>query len=237
VCESARVVRWDQRGCGRSGPTTAHSVARYVADLETIRKSYGFERWVVGGHSWGAGLALQYALRHRDRTRALLYISGTGIGRAWNAVYHTEADRRRSTGDLARLQALEQRSRTTVEEHEFRRLRWTPDFASSEAATELIPQLDAPFAINLEANRRINRETKAWVEADLAAQCRNMDAPALVVHGACDPRPAWAVDSLVAALPDASVEILPDAGHLPWLETPAAFARCVQRFLAEVHAD
>src|SRR5262245_19440250 len=80
--ESARVVRWDQRGCGRSGPTTVHTVARYVDDLEEIRKAYAFERWVVGGHSWGASLALQYALRHPDRTRALLYISGTGIGRA-----------------------------------------------------------------------------------------------------------------------------------------------------------
>ena len=46
--------------------------------------------------------------------------------------------------------------------------------------------VDAPFAINVEANRQINAETKAWVEADLADRCRVMTSPTLLVHGAYD---------------------------------------------------
>ncbi len=231
---STRVVRWDQRGCGRSGPATVHSVLRYVEDLETIRTAFGIEEWIVGGHSWGASLALHYALRHPEGTRALIYISGTGIGRAWNAAYHEEADRRRTATERARLSRLADRSRTPAEEREYRFLSWLPDFASRDAAEALIGQLDAPFAINRDANRQIVHETRTWIEADLAVHCTTIDAPTLMIHGELDPRPAWAIDSLAAALPDASVKILEDVGHLPWLEAPAAFARLLQSFLAQV---
>jgi proline iminopeptidase len=230
---SSKVVRWDQRGCGRSGATSSHSVRRYVEDLETIRKAYAVERWVVGGHSWGASLALRYALQHPDRTLGLIYLSGVGIGREWNAAYHVEADRRRTDAERVRLYDLASRSRTAPEEREYRYLSWLPDFATRRAAEEHIGQLDAPFPINHEANRRIVGETKQWDEPELALECATLTAPTLVVHGELDPRPAWAIDSLVAALPDATVETLSGAGHLPWLEDPAGFSRPLREFLAQ----
>jgi proline iminopeptidase len=233
--QSARVVRWDQRGCGRSGPATSHSVQRYVEDLEAIRNAFGFPRWIVGGHSWGATLALQYALRYPDRTRAVIYVSGTGIGRAWHAAYHDESDRRRTEAERSRLTSLEERRRrSAAEEQEYRWLSWFPDFASRDVAADLFSHLDAPFAINVEANRCITDETKAWSEANEALRCTTLDAPVLLIHGDVDPRPAWAVDSLAAALPNASVEILRGVGHYPWLEAPAAFSQHLQSFLFEL---
>ena len=74
---------------------------RSVEDLEAVRDALAVEQWIVGGHSWGASLALQYALTHPDRTPALLYISGTGIGQAWNRAYHLETDRRRTPEERA----------------------------------------------------------------------------------------------------------------------------------------
>ena len=230
-----RVVRWDQRGCGRSSPATAHSVVRYIEDLETIRDAYGVEKWIVGGHSWGASLALQYALAHPERTVALIYISGTGIGHAWNREYHLEADRRRTPAERARLSALTDRTRTPAEESEFRLLSWLPDVASRDRAADLIAQLDEPFALNLDANRQMNAETKTWVEDDLVTRCERATVPTLLVHGARDPRPPWAIDSLAAALPNASVEILPEVGHLPWLENPDRFADLLRSYLAAGH--
>src|SRR5436190_1603389 len=88
------VVRWEQRGCGRSDRVGPYTMARFVADLDCVRSQLGLETWIVGGHSWGAALALHYALAHPTRVDALLYVSGVGIGRAWNAAYHAEADRR-----------------------------------------------------------------------------------------------------------------------------------------------
>jgi proline iminopeptidase len=207
-------------------------VSRYVEDLERIRDAFGVETWIVGGHSWGASLALRYALQHPERTVALLYVSGTGIGQAWNRAYHVEADRRRTPAERARLSALKQRARTPAEESEYRLLSWLPDVASRPSAASLIAQVDAPFEINLDANRQISAEMKTWVEDDLIAQCRVTTVPALLVHGARDPRPPWAIDSLAAALPDSSVEVLPDVGHLPWLEAPELFARLLRSFLS-----
>jgi proline iminopeptidase len=77
------VYRWDQRGGGRSGAAPPYSTQRFEDDLEALRAGFGHERWMVGGHSWGATLALTYALRFPERVSAVLYISGTGIGAAW----------------------------------------------------------------------------------------------------------------------------------------------------------
>jgi proline iminopeptidase len=230
--DSARVVRWDQRGCGRSSAASVHSVSRAIEDLEAIREAFGVETWIVGGHSWGASLALQYALRHPERTFALLYISGTGIGQAWNRAYHLEADRRRTRAERDRLRALKARTRTPPEESEYRLLSWLPDVGSGRNAADLIAQLDAPFEINIAANRQISAETKMWAEDDLVARCRMTTVPTLLVHGERDPRPPWAIDSLAAALPNRSVEILPGVGHLPWLEDPEPFARLLRSFLS-----
>lgn len=53
VSDLCEVVRYDQRGSGRSQPIGPYDVATFVNDLETLRKHFNFERWIVGGHSWG----------------------------------------------------------------------------------------------------------------------------------------------------------------------------------------
>jgi proline iminopeptidase len=77
----ATVIRWDQRGCGRSepcaGPWTSE---RFVADLDAVRRHFGLDRMALLGHSWGAQLALSYTLAHPGRVDTLIYVSGTGIG-------------------------------------------------------------------------------------------------------------------------------------------------------------
>jgi proline iminopeptidase len=176
------VIRYDQRGCGRSEGTGPFSVAQSVADLDELRTRLGYDSWSVGGHSWGAVLALEYAIAHPDRSTSLLYVSGIGIGTAWNAAYHEEADRRRTPEQNARLAELEAiASRETADEREYRCLVWLPDNATDLA--------DVPFRINYEANRAISSEMKRWDEGDKAAQAAELRIPALIVHGLDDARP------------------------------------------------
>src|SRR5262245_60552567 len=75
-----RVIRWDQRGCGRSERRGPYSMARTVADLDAVREHFGLERVALLGHSWGGQLALRYALDNPDRVSKLVYVSGTGLG-------------------------------------------------------------------------------------------------------------------------------------------------------------
>src|SRR6201999_3885868 len=43
-----------------------------IADMETIREKFGFEKWMVVGGSWGATLALAYAQAHPDRVSGIV---------------------------------------------------------------------------------------------------------------------------------------------------------------------
>ncbi len=68
-------VLFDQRGAGRSRPKgslEANTLPHLIADMETIRESLGFERWLVVGGSWGATLALAYAQTHPQRVSGVV---------------------------------------------------------------------------------------------------------------------------------------------------------------------
>lgn len=70
-----RIVLFDQRGCGRSTPhaelvdnTTWH----LVSDIEKIRQHLGIEQWVVFGGSWGSTLSLAYSQTHPNACKGLI---------------------------------------------------------------------------------------------------------------------------------------------------------------------
>jgi proline iminopeptidase len=89
------------------------------------------------------------------------------------------------------------------------------------------------FGIDHECYREIWAELeRTWREDELIGQCRGLEIPVLILDGARDPRPRWAVDSLERALPDVRRVVLPDAGHIPWLEKPGEFAGHLLEFLA-----
>lgn len=69
----------DQRGGGRSLAGGPWTVAALVSDMELLRRHWGYQRWLVAGHSWGAHLALFYALAHPERTRTLVLLNSTGV--------------------------------------------------------------------------------------------------------------------------------------------------------------
>ena len=68
-------VLFDQRGAGRSRPKglrEANTLSHLIADMEAIRESLGFDRWLVVGGSWGATLALAYAQAHPQRVSGIV---------------------------------------------------------------------------------------------------------------------------------------------------------------------
>ena len=73
--ERVHAVLFDQRGAGRSRPKgsrEANTTQHLIADMETIRARFGFERWILVGGSWGATLALAYAQAYPDRVSGLV---------------------------------------------------------------------------------------------------------------------------------------------------------------------
>jgi proline-specific peptidase len=78
--DGRRVVRYDQLGSRRSDKPDDPSlwqVPRFVAEVEAVRRALGLGRVHLLGQSWGAFLALEYALHHGDALRSLTLASGT----------------------------------------------------------------------------------------------------------------------------------------------------------------
>jgi proline iminopeptidase len=233
---TARIVRWDQRGCGRSQRRGPYSVARSIADLDAVRDQLAGPRVALLGHSWGAHLALRYAIEHPDRVSHLIYVSGTGIDpeRGWHPHYERNL-RLRLGNHVGRWEALSTRARTPTEDREWAVLQWSADFADHSTALGTAERMATPWlGINYDCSQAVNAEVKEELRNnDLAMQCRTLDVPVLIIDGAEDIRPRWAVDSLYQALPDAERVSLAGAGHLPWVENRDDFARVVTTFLAD----
>ncbi len=87
--DQAQVMRFEQRGCGRSDAVEPYTIATCLTDLDAIRRYYGIEAWIIGGHSFGADLALLYALEYPQHTRGLICLAGGRVhdDRQWHAVY------------------------------------------------------------------------------------------------------------------------------------------------------
>ena len=90
----AQVIRFEGRGCGRSDLLPPYTIETCLADLEAVRQHYGVERWIVGGHSAGADLALAYALADPERVLGCICISGGRIhnDREWHRIYSERRD-------------------------------------------------------------------------------------------------------------------------------------------------
>lgn len=227
------VIRWDQRGCGRSERRGPYSVARSVADLDAVRSYYGADRVAVLGHSWGATLALRYALDRPDRVSALIYVSGTGLGWDWHEPFQ-RAIAGRLAPSAGRRAELRARDRTQAEDRELAVLQWSAEFTGVDAMRHAEEMATPWLGVNWECHREIWGEVqRTWREPELVPECQALRVPVLIIDGAADLRPRWAVDSLEQALPCVTRVVFPDAGHVPWLEVPGEFASLVAEWLEQ----
>ncbi|GAI59246.1 unnamed protein product [marine sediment metagenome] len=111
IDDLCRVVRYDQRGSGRSEMKGPYNVDTFVEDLESLRRKLGFNEWIVCGHSWGAALALTYTIKCIPRVKALIYISGTGIDPNWKEGYHRNREALLTPEELEKFRQLEKNRR------------------------------------------------------------------------------------------------------------------------------
>ncbi len=195
VEDVARVHLYDQRDCGRSPATGPFGIATFVADLEALRTHWKHERWVVGGHSWGAALALFYALAHPDRTLGVLYLAGTAIRWGWKESVQCERMSRLTTDEHQELKALGKRLEGNEDERgqaRFLRLMWSTDFASPEAAAVLDHQPLYGFPRADAVARAVQNDWRTRLDEGIEDDLRRLTVPVLVVHGRRDPDPTGA---------------------------------------------
>jgi pimeloyl-ACP methyl ester carboxylesterase len=205
---SNTVITWDQRGHGRSDyPTDAasYSPALAVGDIAALLDAAGVEAAVVGGHSLGGYLSLEFNLAHPSRTMGLVLI-GTGPGfrrdegrDGWNDY----ADKIATSYERRGLAAL----------------------AGSE---ELDASAHRDASGLVLAARHVLKQHDARVMESLSS----ITVPTLVLVGADD---AAFLDSsryLAAKIPGAELAVIDGAAHAPPVSQPAAFSDAVLGFLS-----
>jgi proline iminopeptidase len=236
-----RVIRWDQRGCGRSDTSPSYGLEVALSDLQEVKRAFGIDqKWVVFGHSWGAYLALLSALEHPEATSALIYVSGTGTPSWWRSTgvtrYRVERTGRMRPAERERLDALAAigpSERTWEEETELRRLSWMTDLADPSADSAALEAMATTrFSINFDLNRAL-ATAELCPESQLLAKCEACHVPALIIHGSRDPRPEDGAGGIADHLPNARFVRIEGAGHLPWIEQPDTVRDTITSFVAE----
>jgi pimeloyl-ACP methyl ester carboxylesterase len=213
----------DLIGFGRSGKGghldyspegLTNFVLRLLPELEVNRVQ-------LVGHGWGGALALLVALREPERVERIVLIDPVPLlpGFSW----HRPARlwRRPVIGELIMGSTSKRQLR--------RQLR-----TGSAAWTN--GQLDAIWEqFDHGTQRALLRLHRAADERELAAfepRLRSITAETLVVWGEHDPWfSAKFADAYVSALPRATLERIPAAGHWPWLDQPRVI-ESVAGFLA-----
>lgn len=229
------VVRWDQRGGGRSQWQGPYMVARFLADLDQVRAHYGLDEVTLLGHSWGATVVLQYALaaEYRPRVRRLLYVAGGGIGeQTWREEFsaNSRAAFAPYAAEFDELEALD--ARTPEQERRMWQLQLAGEFPDTPRALDLAAtQVVEVFDDDADGHASLRAEAAAFDVLELAERVKALDVPTLIVDGMSDLRPRWAVDSLAAGLPDVTRVKLEGAGHFPWLDKPEEFAAALRGFV------
>jgi pimeloyl-ACP methyl ester carboxylesterase len=228
-----RVFALDWPGFGSSDrPTPAdfdYSGAGYAEALSGWLDGLGIARSVLLGNGIGATAALRYAADHPQRVLGLALVSPLGfgtagrIGRLAERALSSPALLRRIEPALTSL-ALGPNTPTTAVVAE--RLK------AARASAEHVLSLAASAALW----RNLDRENREMPDV-----ARRIETPTIVIRGALDPIVSAANSRQATALigPHGALEVvLPDAGHLPFLQQPGPFFRALAGLLntAEVRA-
>jgi pimeloyl-ACP methyl ester carboxylesterase len=221
LSERLFVVTWDCRGMGeserRDEPFTILDETR---DLAAVMDAAGVETAALYGRSRGGMLVQAFALEQPQRASAIV-LSGTHHGG---------------------------RDRVGSNERVTRAMNFTPDMTREEIFAGQDEAMAAPgwrerdpdafaycLAVDLEAPPRrfaVQRQQGAlegWTSEDRLGEIR---CPALVICGEDDGMvPPENSRVLAAGIPGARLELIPQCGHLPMLEQPAAVRDLVFDFL------
>ncbi len=77
LAQDHRVVAMDQRGHGASAkPEQGYDFATISQDLMGLIEGLGLERPLIVGHSWGADVALEFAVANPEGPRGLCFVDG-----------------------------------------------------------------------------------------------------------------------------------------------------------------
>ncbi|WP_328631006.1 alpha/beta fold hydrolase [Streptomyces sp. NBC_00356] len=227
------VIAPDLLGHGDSAkPRADYSVAAYANGLRDLLGVLGVERVTLVGHSFGGGVAMQFAYQFPERVDRLVLISTGGVGRQVTPVL------RAATLPGAGLAlGLLKVPGAQLSIAAFVRALQLLDTGLGVDAVDLVNLVDAlPDQNSRNAFTRTLRAVVDWrgqVVTMLDRCYLAQGIPTLLVWGDRDSvLPVDHAHTAHLAMPGSRLEIFPGAGHFPHHADPARFVRLLQEFIA-----
>lgn len=239
-----RCLVLDRPGCGLSGPVDYDrmSLPRLAAAVVAATlDELGIEALDLVGSSFGGSWAMWFALAHPDRVRRLMLLGAPAFVPSMAVPQFMRMMLTPVIGKLiASMPPSVSGSKWVYQQMGHRKA----------AADSVIPQVywewsvrllaDTPtMASDLRAIHKTITRRGSRPEIEFTPDhFRAVAAPTLLYWGDADTFGGTDVARAMAdLLPDCAVEIVPGAGHLPWLDDPAHAASSVAEFLGGAEGD
>ncbi|HZR81475.1 MAG TPA: alpha/beta fold hydrolase [Candidatus Binatia bacterium] len=234
LADGYRVIAPDLLGHGLSAkPTTDYSVGAHACCLRDLLVALGHdsERVAVVGHSFGGGVAMQFAYQFPERCDRMVLVASGGLGRdvhpilralavpgaEWVVELAAAAGIRSSVESVASaLARLGLRASAEIEEV------WDAfvSLADADCRRALLHTIRSVIDAR---GQRVSAVDRLYLAATL---------PTLIVWGARDVIiPVAHAHEAHAAIPGSRLEIFEDAGHVPHRSEPRRFVEVLRSFL------
>lgn len=226
--EDYRVIRFDQRGHGLTGPAPDddYSVQGFGADIDAVTERLGVETFTLAGNSMGGWIAMAYALEKPWRVDALVLVDTAGA-----------PVERKGGGNIAFTLAglpvigdiMSQLLPRSIVERSLSQSVSNQDVVT-EAAVDRYWEL-ARYPGNRSATRRRFSAPRTAFDS---AEIERIQIPTLVMWGREDQLiPYEAGEWYAKHLPKATLVSYEGIGHLPMEEAPERSATDLRIWLSE----
>jgi proline iminopeptidase len=240
--EGFRIVRYDQLGSWRSDKPDDLSlwqVPRFVDEVETVRQALDLGQMHLLGQSWGAFLAIEYALHHQAHLRSLTLASGAASTR--ECIAGMDTWRRELPGETQSLMARHeaagdyqhpdyQAALETLYRRNFCRVWPYPEplaRAIQHMATPVYTTMWGPNEFTCTGN---------LLEWDRTDRLGEIAVPTLITVGEFDEVHPSCARTLHTGIQGSRLEIFAGCGHAAHLEDPNHFRTVLLNFLDHVDA-
>ncbi|HET6627334.1 MAG TPA: alpha/beta fold hydrolase [Nocardioidaceae bacterium] len=226
------VVAPDLLGHGQSAkPRADYSVGGYANGMRDLLTVLGIDKVTVVGHSFGGGVAMQFAYQFPERTERMILVSPGGLGREVTpAIRAITLPGFHQVMDVAMLPGLRHTATTLMRALAATRLPHTRDLDEVATIYDSFRDRRARAAIRHVVSAVVDWRGQVVTMADRAYLTRAM--PMCVIWGTDDDVIPVRHAGLAAELaPDATVEVIANAGHFPHKEHPQRFVTIVNDFI------
>ena len=228
----AKLVFFDRRADMLSASTGRGmaSVDELADDIDALRKTLGFDRVTLLGHSFGATIAVKYALLHPDNVKRLILVSAAA------AVENPNEAEKRILSSLSKIEMAIYRSNEggTGASKPCDRVRMRYSVLYPHYFHKLIPyEFDrGVYTVYFDALSKKEALASDASRLDVRAQLSEIKVPVLVVAGRHDlVTPLSQSSELASGLPQSRLVVLEHSGHFPFFEENYMFTEWVHKFM------